>query len=251
MPIIHVRISYNSVTLKDWEGLPVEKETKMKDFSNDISFSCLSSNFWEADFKLTGWEFKEYGMTLRQVLELEDYIKKLSLVTDDRKARVDLGNVYVKAVTCNDAMSVRLAMSKSAPNDSTELSSFIRGMRAYRCTWEGCKEQLSNNSKAFVVSHSSENIKGGAICNNSRRFQSSDDLHHHLIYRHNDSVMDYTGADDMTKREKGDTSEDKDYRNYLDKRNDKRYYADFKAIKDRKDLDNGMTINDYSFLLQF
>ncbi|CAG8737708.1 7556_t:CDS:2, partial [Rhizophagus irregularis] len=39
MPIIHVRISYNSVTLKDWEGLPVEKETKMKDFSNDISFS--------------------------------------------------------------------------------------------------------------------------------------------------------------------------------------------------------------------
>jgi hypothetical protein len=27
--------------------------------------------------KLTGWEFKEYGMTLRQALELEDYIKNL------------------------------------------------------------------------------------------------------------------------------------------------------------------------------
>ena len=27
--------------------------------------------------KLTGWEFKEYGMTLRQALELEDYIKGL------------------------------------------------------------------------------------------------------------------------------------------------------------------------------
>jgi hypothetical protein len=27
--------------------------------------------------KLTGWEFKEYGMTLRQALELEDYIKEL------------------------------------------------------------------------------------------------------------------------------------------------------------------------------
>ena len=27
--------------------------------------------------KLTGWEFKEYGMTLRQALELEDYIKDL------------------------------------------------------------------------------------------------------------------------------------------------------------------------------
>ncbi|CAB5374111.1 unnamed protein product [Rhizophagus irregularis] len=47
MPIIHVQISYNSVTLKDWEGLPVEKETKIKDFFNDISISCLSSNFWK------------------------------------------------------------------------------------------------------------------------------------------------------------------------------------------------------------
>ena len=27
--------------------------------------------------KLTEWEFKEYGMTLRQALELEDYIKDL------------------------------------------------------------------------------------------------------------------------------------------------------------------------------
>ncbi|CAB5392760.1 unnamed protein product [Rhizophagus irregularis] len=52
MPIIHVRISYNSVTLKDWEGLPVEKETKIKDFFNDISISCLSSNFWGADFEV-------------------------------------------------------------------------------------------------------------------------------------------------------------------------------------------------------
>ncbi|CAB4440289.1 unnamed protein product [Rhizophagus irregularis] len=108
---------------------------------------------------------------------------------------------------------VPLTFSKVSSYDR----SFIRGMRAYRCTWEGCKEQLSNNSKF------EEHLC--AICNNSRRFQSSDDLHHHLIYRHNDSVMDYTGADDMTKREKGDTSEDKDYRNYLDKRNDKRYYG--------------------------
>ncbi|UZO11269.1 uncharacterized protein OCT59_002840 [Rhizophagus irregularis] len=52
MPIIHVRISYNSVTLKDWEGLPVEKEKKLKDFFNDISISYLSSNFWGADFEV-------------------------------------------------------------------------------------------------------------------------------------------------------------------------------------------------------
>ncbi|PKC02876.1 hypothetical protein RhiirA5_424599 [Rhizophagus irregularis] len=92
-------------------------------------------------------------------------------------------------------------MSKSAPNDSTELSSFIQGRQAYRCTWEGCKEQLSNNSKfeehLWYYTHQKYL---SATCNNSRRFQSSDD---HLIYRHNDSVMNYTGADDMTKREKG------------------------------------------------
>ena len=28
-------------------------------------------------FRLTGWDLKEYGMTLRQALELEDYIKEL------------------------------------------------------------------------------------------------------------------------------------------------------------------------------
>ncbi|CAI2197530.1 4691_t:CDS:1, partial [Funneliformis geosporum] len=28
--------------------------------------------------KLTGWKFKEYEMTLRQALELEDYIKELN-----------------------------------------------------------------------------------------------------------------------------------------------------------------------------
>jgi hypothetical protein len=65
------------------------------------------------------------------------------------------------------------------------------------------------------------------ICNNSRRFQSSDELLHHLTYRHDDSVMDYTGANDLTKHEKGDTSEVEDYKNHLHlhKRDDKRYYG--------------------------
>ena len=71
----------------------------------------------------------------------------------------------------------------------------------------------------------------------------------------------------------GDTSEVEDYKNYLDKRDDKRYYgktedeiiwealcsysdpklvekvvAGFEAIKDEDD--EGIIINDYSFLLQ-
>jgi len=52
MPIIHVRISHNSKVLKDWEGLPVEKETKIKDFFEDISVSCLSPDLWDSDFKV-------------------------------------------------------------------------------------------------------------------------------------------------------------------------------------------------------
>ncbi|CAB4478861.1 unnamed protein product [Rhizophagus irregularis] len=93
--------------------------------------------------------------------------------------------------------SVPLTFSKVSSYDR----SFIQGRQAYRCTWEGCKEQLSNNSKfeehLWYYTHQKYL---SATCNNSRRFQSSDD---HLIYRHNDSVMNYTGADDMTKREKG------------------------------------------------
>lgn len=52
MPIIHVRISHNSKVLKDWEGLPVEKETKIKDFFEDISVSYLSPDLWDADFEV-------------------------------------------------------------------------------------------------------------------------------------------------------------------------------------------------------
>jgi len=52
MPIIHVRISYNFNVLKDWEGLPVEKETKIKDFFEEISVSYLSPDMWDADFEV-------------------------------------------------------------------------------------------------------------------------------------------------------------------------------------------------------
>ncbi|RGB36470.1 hypothetical protein C1646_758113 [Rhizophagus diaphanus] len=38
--------------LKDWEGLLVEKGAKMKDFCGDTSILHLSSDWWEADFKV-------------------------------------------------------------------------------------------------------------------------------------------------------------------------------------------------------
>ena len=41
-PIIHVWISYNSEILKDWEGLPVEKETKIKDYFENKSVLYLT-----------------------------------------------------------------------------------------------------------------------------------------------------------------------------------------------------------------
>ncbi|CAB4383374.1 unnamed protein product [Rhizophagus irregularis] len=52
MPIIHVRVSYKSVILKDWEGLPVEKETKIKDFFGNISILYLSPDWWDAEFEV-------------------------------------------------------------------------------------------------------------------------------------------------------------------------------------------------------
>ena len=52
MPIIHIKISYNSEILKDWKGLFIEKEMKIKDFFGNISILYLSSDWWEADFEV-------------------------------------------------------------------------------------------------------------------------------------------------------------------------------------------------------
>jgi hypothetical protein len=46
-----IRISYKFEILKDWEDLPVENETKIKDFFGDISILYLSSDWWDADLK--------------------------------------------------------------------------------------------------------------------------------------------------------------------------------------------------------
>ena len=47
---------------------------------DDNFFTKLSDENITGDLflKLTGWKFKEYRMTLRQALELEDYITELS-----------------------------------------------------------------------------------------------------------------------------------------------------------------------------
>lgn len=47
-----MRVSYKSVILKDWEGLPVEKEIKIKDFFGDISILYLSPDWWDAEFEV-------------------------------------------------------------------------------------------------------------------------------------------------------------------------------------------------------
>ena len=56
------------------------KDPKLKHIEvSDGFFTRLEEEKITGDsfLKLTGWEFKEYGMTLRQALELEDYIKGL------------------------------------------------------------------------------------------------------------------------------------------------------------------------------
>ncbi|GBB95624.1 hypothetical protein RclHR1_02580007 [Rhizophagus clarus] len=52
MPIIHVKISYKSEILKDWEVLPVGRETKIKVFFGDISILYLSSEWCNSNFEV-------------------------------------------------------------------------------------------------------------------------------------------------------------------------------------------------------
>ena len=77
-------MSFMADTIKGWET-----ERLISFLRSDSNFESLKldDNFFMKlhdeqiagylFFKLTGWEFKEYGMTLRQALELEDYIKDL------------------------------------------------------------------------------------------------------------------------------------------------------------------------------
>ncbi|PKK64344.1 hypothetical protein RhiirC2_787642 [Rhizophagus irregularis] len=59
------------------EGLELDNDFFTKFEKKEVT----SSSF----LKLTGWDFKEYRITLRQALKLEDYIKRLGLDEDDKK----------------------------------------------------------------------------------------------------------------------------------------------------------------------
>jgi len=53
---------------------------KFLSFSVESASPVLNIHFHDSNLskgKLTGWDFKEYGITLRQALELEDYMKRL------------------------------------------------------------------------------------------------------------------------------------------------------------------------------
>ncbi|CAI2196527.1 17073_t:CDS:1, partial [Funneliformis geosporum] len=51
------------------EGLELDNNFFIKLEEKEITSSLF--------LKLTGWDFKEYGIILRQALEFEDYIKRL------------------------------------------------------------------------------------------------------------------------------------------------------------------------------
>jgi hypothetical protein len=71
-------------TIKEWETERLigflERDSKFEGLKLDNNFFTklrdeqITGHLF---LKLTGWEFKEYGMSLRQALELEDYIKDL------------------------------------------------------------------------------------------------------------------------------------------------------------------------------
>ena len=71
-------------TIKLWETERLisflRSDSKLEGLKLDDNFFMkLSDENITGDLflKLTGWDLKEYGMTLRQALELEDYIKRL------------------------------------------------------------------------------------------------------------------------------------------------------------------------------
>ena len=77
-------MSFIVETIKEWE---TERLISFLESDSKFGGLKLDNNFFtklrdkqitgHLFLKLTGWEFKEYGMILRQALELEDYIKDL------------------------------------------------------------------------------------------------------------------------------------------------------------------------------
>jgi hypothetical protein len=55
-------------------GDPKLKHIEVGDLFTKLEEKKITGNSF---LKLSGWDFKEYGMTMRQALELEDYIKNL------------------------------------------------------------------------------------------------------------------------------------------------------------------------------
>ena len=92
MPIIHVKINYNSEVLKDWEGLPVEKETKIKDFFGDISFLYLSPDWWEAvkfsSSKILAREKFQHNVLLGKLHGNMNFMHIFYLISQDRNNEI-------------------------------------------------------------------------------------------------------------------------------------------------------------------
>ena len=77
-------MSFWAKTIKLWETERLisflRSDSKLEGLKlDDNFFTKLSDENITGDLflKLTGWDLKEYGMSLRQALELEDYIKRL------------------------------------------------------------------------------------------------------------------------------------------------------------------------------
>ena len=77
-------MSFMAETIKEWE---TERLISFLESDSKFEGLKLENNFFtklrdenitgDLFLRLTGWDLKEYGMTLRQALELEDYIKRL------------------------------------------------------------------------------------------------------------------------------------------------------------------------------
>ncbi|CAB4491679.1 hypothetical protein RhiirA5_99589 [Rhizophagus irregularis] len=91
--------------------------------------------------------------------------------------------------------------------DLNKLKTLYRGLPIYNCPWEGCKYRLRDISKfrEHLLKHTQQRpfkCPLCPICNDSRQFETLEELNQHLILNHNDSVVDHSGAVDNTNHEK-------------------------------------------------
>ncbi|CAI2189306.1 3627_t:CDS:2, partial [Funneliformis geosporum] len=105
------------------------------ELNNDFFTKLKKKEITGSSFlKLTGWDFKGYGITLEQALKLEDYIKELGV----REAKIGLGddvtfgNAYVsETVVVASQLVIADTPQKEIPTVDSKVTHNIKAVNRY------------------------------------------------------------------------------------------------------------------------